>query len=255
MAPTADPSTGEDGSIAAALDPGFHARALGIATEMVADAALEAAGADAVVDRRLGMGDASTPNLFAQRLLSHLSFRSVWFRNALRGAVGLALAVAVIEVTNVQHGFWVVLGTLSVLRSNALGYRRHRPAGRRGDGPRGSLRGRSSRIGVADHTALLWALLPLAVLVSGIAPSMISFAAGQAAFTVVVIILFNIIEPVGLEGRSDPDRGRGHRLWRQHRGRPPVLAPGRHGRARPRTVQRLRRQLGLSGRCRGPARP
>ena len=69
-----------------ALDPGFHARALGIATEMVADAALEAAGADAVVDRRLGMGDASTPNLFAHRLLSHLSFRSVWFRNALRGA-------------------------------------------------------------------------------------------------------------------------------------------------------------------------
>jgi hypothetical protein len=35
------------------------------------------------------------------------------------------------------------------------------------------------------------------VLVSGIAPSMISFAAGQAAFTVVVIILFNIIQPIG----------------------------------------------------------
>ena len=29
------------------------------------------------------------------------------------------------------------------------------------------------------------------------APSMISFAAGQAAFTVVVIILFNIIQPIG----------------------------------------------------------
>ena len=161
--PVSEPSTGEDGSIAAALDPGFHARALGIATEMVADAALEAAGADAVVDRRLGMADASTPHLFAHRLLSHLSFHSVWFRNALRGAVGLALAVAVIEVTNVQHGFWVVLGTLSVLRSNALGHRRDRPARRRGTAL-GFIAGSVITIGVADHSGLLWALLPLAVL-------------------------------------------------------------------------------------------
>ena len=44
---------------------------------------------------------------------------------------------------------------------------------------------------------VLWVLLPLAVLVSGVAPSMISFAAGQAGFTLVVIILFNIIDPTG----------------------------------------------------------
>ena len=44
---------------------------------------------------------------------------------------------------------------------------------------------------------LLWVLLPFAVLVSGVAPSMISFAAGQAAFTLVVVILFNIISPTG----------------------------------------------------------
>jgi len=188
---------GDDQSIAAALDPGFHARALGIATEMVADAALEASGADAVVDRRLaGTSGASTPHLFAHRVVSHLSFRSVWFRNALRGAIGLALAVAVIEVTNVQHGFWVVLGTLSVLRSNALGT--GATALRAVGGTAlGFLVGSVITIGVADHTVLLWVLLPIAVLVSGVAPSMISFAAGQGAFTVVVIILFNIIEPVG----------------------------------------------------------
>ena len=188
--------SGEQGSIAAALDPGFHARALGIATEMVADAALEAAGAVAVVDRRLGMADVSTPNLFAHRLLSHLSFRSVWFRNAVRGAVGLALAVAVVEATNVQHGFWVVLGTLSVLRSNALGTGATALRAVGGTAV-GFVVGSAIMIGVADHSVLLWVLLPLAVLVSGVAPSMISFAAGQAAFTLVVIILFNIIEPVG----------------------------------------------------------
>ena len=191
-----DTSTAADGSIAAELDPGFHVRALGIATEMVADAALEAAGVDAVVDRRLGLGATSTPNLFAHRLLSHLSFRSVWFRNSLRGAAGLALAVAVVEVTNVQHGFWVVLGTLSVLRSNALGTGATALQAVGGTAL-GFIVGSVITIGVADHSALLWVLLPPAVLVSGIAPSKISFVAGQAAFTVMVIILFNIIEPVG----------------------------------------------------------
>jgi uncharacterized membrane protein YccC len=52
-------------------------------------------------------------------------------------------------------------------------------------------------VGVANHTVLLWVLLPLAVLLSGVAPSMVSFAAGQAGFTLVVVILFNIIDPLG----------------------------------------------------------
>ena len=63
--------------------------------------------------------------------------------------------------------------------------------------PSGSWSGSAIMIGVADHTVLLWVLLPLAVLLSGVAPSMISFAAGQAGFTLVVIILFNIIQPIG----------------------------------------------------------
>ena len=182
--------------IADSLDPGFHARALGIATELVADAALEAAGAEAVVDRQMGMADESASHVFAHRLVSHLSFRSVWFRNSLRGAVGLALAVAVVEVTNVSHGFWVVLGTLSVLRSSALGT--GATALRAVGGTTvGFIAGSAIMIGLADHSIFLWVLLPVVVLISGMAPSMISFAAGQAAFTLVVIILFNIIQPVG----------------------------------------------------------
>jgi uncharacterized membrane protein YccC len=96
----------------------------------------------------------------------------------------------------VQHGFWVVLGTLSVLRSNAVGT--GATALRAVGGTTiGVILGSLIMVGLADHTVLLWVLLPVAVLVAGIAPSMISFAAGQAAFTLVVIILFNIIEPVG----------------------------------------------------------
>ncbi len=182
-------------SIAGDLDPGFHARAVGIATEMVADAALESVGADPVSTLRLGMDD-STANRYAHRLRSYLSFRSVWFRNALRGGIGLALAVAIVEVTNVQHGFWVVLGTLSVLRSNALGT--GSTAMRAVGGTAlGFCVGAALVVGIGSHLYVLWILLPVAALVAGIAPSMISFVAGQAAFTVMVVILFNIIQPVG----------------------------------------------------------
>lgn len=187
----------EDGARAdGSLDPGFHARALGVAVGMVADAALEAAGAEPASDRRGSMPGAWSAHHVGRRLLSHLSFRSVWFRNAVRGAAGLALAVAVIEITNVSHGFWVVLGTMSVLRSNALGT--GATALRAVGGTAiGFVVGSVIMLGVADHAVLLWVLLPLAILVAGMAPSMISFAAGQAGFTLVVIILFNIIDPAG----------------------------------------------------------
>ena len=178
------------------LDPSFQARTLAIGTQMTADAALEAAGAQAVGDRRLGPEKQVPPNVFWGRLFSHLSYRSVWFRNAVRGATGLALAVAVVEITDVEHGFWVVLGTLSVLRSNALGTGATALRAVGGTAV-GFVVGSAVMVGVGGHSVLLWVLLPLAVLISGVAPSMISFAAGQAGFTLVVIILFNIIDPVG----------------------------------------------------------
>ena len=181
--------------IASSLDPSFQARALGFAAEMVADAVLEASGAPGGGDRRLG-GTSEAPSGLRRRLGTYLSFHSVWLRNAVRGGVGLALAVAVVEVTDIEHGFWVVLGTLSVLRSNALGTGATALRAVGGTAV-GFVLGSAVMIGVSSHTVLLWILLPLAVLVSGVAPLMISFAAGQAAFTLVVIILFNIIEPTG----------------------------------------------------------
>jgi uncharacterized membrane protein YccC len=178
------------------LDPAYHARGLAIAAELVADAALQAAGAEPVGDARLGVAAERSWRQFWRQFRSYLSFRSVWFRNALRGATALALAVAVVEVTNVEHGFWVVLGTLSVLRSNALGTGSTALRAVAGTTV-GFVIGAAIMIGVGGHLVLLWILLPLAVLVAGVAPSMISFAAGQAGFTVALIIIFNLIVPTG----------------------------------------------------------
>jgi uncharacterized membrane protein YccC len=49
----------------------------------------------------------------------HASLRSVWCINGLRGALAPAAAVLVADLTGVHHGFWVALGTLSVLRTSA----------------------------------------------------------------------------------------------------------------------------------------
>ena len=182
--------------LADTLDPAFHARALGIATVMVADTALEAAGACPVGSRNDDRVRADRPRQIIQSLRSHLSSRSVWFRNALRGAVGLAVAVAIVEVTNVEHGFWVVLGTLSVLRSSALGTGSTALRAIGGTAA-GFVIGSAIMVAVGGHSLILWLLLPIAVLVAGTAPSLISFAAGQAGFTLFVVILFNIIAPAG----------------------------------------------------------
>ena len=48
----------------------------------------------------------------------------------------------------------------------------------------------------ADTTAY-WIALPPAVLFAGLAPAAISFAAGQAGFTIVLLVLYGIIAPAG----------------------------------------------------------
>ena len=55
----------------------------------------------------------------------------------------------------------------------------------------------STSIAIGTHDYVLWAALPVAVLLAAYAPRAISFAAGQAGFTVVLFVLFNIIQPTG----------------------------------------------------------
>jgi uncharacterized membrane protein YccC len=120
----------------------------------------------------------------------------VWFQNSVRGAAGLAIAVYIAQRTGLQHGFWVVLGTLSVLRSNALGTGWSVLSALGGTAV-GIVIGALLVLGIGTHEAVLWGVLPIAVLVAAYAPRAISFAAGQAAFTVVLFVLFNLIQPVG----------------------------------------------------------
>jgi uncharacterized membrane protein YccC len=178
------------------LDVSFRAQELSFAVLQIASNVDLAVAAErrGWADRMLGREPGGLVHPLAsarERAAAHLDLNSVWLHNSVRGAVGLGLAVAIADVTSVQHSFWVVLGALSVLRSNALNTGQNALRGLAGTVV-GSIVGAGLLELIGHNDVLLWFLLPLAVLVAGIAPAAISFAAGQAAFTVTLVILFNI---------------------------------------------------------------
>jgi uncharacterized membrane protein YccC len=184
-----------------ALNPSFRAQELSFVVSQVAQNVAFAAAADrrSWVERLLGrrpQGLAGPLAAAQERAGAHAERHSVWLQNSVRGAVALGLAVLVAELSGVQHAFWVVLGTLSVLRSNALGTGQNALRGLVGTTV-GFAVGAVLVALIGTNTTLLWVLLPPAVLFAGLAPAAISFAAGQAAFTVALLILFNLIAPEG----------------------------------------------------------
>jgi Fusaric acid resistance protein-like len=188
----------------------FHVNALAVtALAIAADAVVSArlAGPDWLAEARArwygsaerGPGDARHLTGVAKYravLSRHTSLRSVWFINSLRGAIALAAAVAVADLSNVQHGFWVVLGTLSVLRTNASATGATALRALLGT-VIGFVVGFGLLEALGTTSGALWAALPFAVAIAAYAPGTTPFAVGQAAFTVTVAVLFNLLQPVG----------------------------------------------------------
>jgi uncharacterized membrane protein YccC len=188
----------------------FHARTLALATHQAAEDALIAmrrADPDVIVGRRRRWyGQAGDPSPTEPRTaaltaaatvtLRHVSVRSAWFLGSVRGAVALAAAIAVADVTGVQHGFWVVLGTLSVLRTSAASTGATALRALAGT-VAGFVVGALLLLTIGTGSAALWVALPVAVLVASYAPGTAPFAVGQAAFTVTVSVLYNLLAPAG----------------------------------------------------------
>jgi uncharacterized membrane protein YccC len=188
----------------------FHAQAISIAVRsLMADTLVATRRADpeTIAARRRGWYGAQPEGTMAERrvaalsgaigvLARHASVRSVWFLNSLRGSLALAAAVLVADVSGVQHGFWVVLGTLSVLRTNAASTE-STALRALGGTVIGFAAGALLLLGIGTSTPALWVALPVALAVAAYAPGTLPFAFGQAAFTVVVVVLFNLLVPVG----------------------------------------------------------
>jgi uncharacterized membrane protein YccC len=202
--------SGDAASVRAAAQHAVHAQAIAVASRgAVADALIAARRADpetVAAQRRSWYGTTQQAPLGSGRLAGlaaaagvaarHASVRSVWFLSSARGAVALAAAVAVADLLDVQHGFWVVLGTLSVLRTNAAATGATVLRALAGTVV-GFAIGAALMLAVGTGNTALWVALPLAVLVAAYAPGTAPFAVGQAAFTVTVIVLFNVLAPAG----------------------------------------------------------
>jgi uncharacterized membrane protein YccC len=188
----------------------FHARTLALATHQAAEDALIAmrrGEPDVIGERRRrwygrpGDGPPTEPKTAALSAaatvtLRHVSVRSAWFLSSVRGAVALTAAIAIAGLTGVQHGFWVVLGTLSVLRTNAASTGATALRALAGT-VAGFVIGAALLLTIGTGPIALWVALPIAVLVASYAPGVAPFAVGQAAFTVTVSVLYNLLAPAG----------------------------------------------------------
>ncbi len=184
------------------LNPSFHAQEVGFAVSLIASNIDLAAAAErrGWLERLLGRqpeGLARTLSAAQERATAHVNRRSVWLHNSVRGAIGLGLAVyrrKPRRERSTRSGSFSARcpccdRTRSAPGQSALRALLGTVAG--------FIVGAAMLALIGTNTTLLWFLLPLAIFLAGIAPAAISFAAGQAAFTLTLVFLFNIIAPIG----------------------------------------------------------
>ena len=137
---------------------------------------------------------ATRSELIRRRLRSHFTPRSVYLQNAVRLALGLAAARWVAGVLDLSHGFWVLLATLSLMRTSANAGRAVLLRAFAGTMIGALLAGALLAVIGADTDVYAWALPPVMVLAFAAGP-VFGVAAGQAGFTIVVAMLFAQLAP------------------------------------------------------------
>ncbi len=182
--------------------PLYAAHQLGFAIAVIGDTVTRIAIADSrswvakLLGRRPAVDEPGALSAAEQVAAGHLDRHSVWLQNSVRAAAGLAIAVLLARVLGAQQAFWIGLGALSVLRSNALSTGTTVARALLGT-LIGFVIGGALVAAIGTDHAVLWTLMPIVILMAAFAPQAISFAAGQAGFTVFTIILFNILAPAG----------------------------------------------------------
>jgi uncharacterized membrane protein YccC len=130
------------------------------------------------------------PPMTPERLLrAQLAWKAPWMRNALRFGLALALATAVVQYVGLDRGYWVVLGTVSVLRIDFSGTQRVVLQVLIGQvvGFGAAL----VLVGVAgqESSTFAWALLPALAAIQGYVAGNAPIAIQQISFTMLLINL------------------------------------------------------------------
>ncbi|MEU2870448.1 FUSC family protein [Streptomyces olivoreticuli] len=182
-----------------------HAIAIGAAeaTRLVAEGARIAFGAPLGARWRHPGGPfryatMSAPARWWRRLRVHLTPRSVLLQNALRSAVALAGARLVVGALDLPHGFWVLLATLSLLRTSASDTRGALLPAFLGTAL-GAAVAAVLVVAVGDVPAFYITVAPVVLVLGfGVGP-VLGPAWVQGALTITLVVVFAQIEPPDLQ--------------------------------------------------------
>jgi len=147
---------------------------------------------------RFSYAYATPARLWWQRFSAHLTPRSVYFQAAVRVAVALAAARLIAGLFDLSHGFWVLLATLTLLRSRATDTRIALLPAVVGTVAGAAVVG-AVLVTVGARPDVYAAITPPIMVLAFAAGALIGPTWGQAAFTVFVALVFTQLAPAGPE--------------------------------------------------------
>ncbi|MEJ2887854.1 FUSC family protein [Actinomycetospora aeridis] len=139
---------------------------------------------------------ASTPLLWWRRIGAHLSLRSVYLQNAVRLGLGLALARLVAGGLDLSHGLWVLLATLTLMRTSVTSTRSTLLPAIAGTAA-GAVVAAGLLAVVGPESVVYAVLFPVLCVAAVAAGPLLGMIAGQASFTLLVAVLFVQLTPAG----------------------------------------------------------
>ena len=137
----------------------------------------------------------STLSLWFIRFRGHFTPRSVFFQNAIRLAVGLAAARLIAGVFDLSHGFWMLLATLTLMRTSVAMTRAAVVPAFLGTVAGGLIA--AAVLALAGGDSVVYEVaFPFVMLLALAAGPIAGPVAGQALFTLLVAMLFAQMAPV-----------------------------------------------------------
>jgi uncharacterized membrane protein YccC len=131
-----------------------------------------------------------------RRFRANLNRHSVRLQDSVRLGLGLMVGVLAIHLLDLQHGFWVALATLSVVKSDATRTARSLVEAVVGTAV-GFVIAALVIEAIGSRPGWLAAALPATLFAAFYAKEALSFLVGQAAFTMAVLVMFNLLAPFG----------------------------------------------------------
>jgi len=137
----------------------------------------------------------STASLWWTRFRGHFTPRSVFFQNAVRLGIGLAAARLVAGLLDLSHGFWVLLATLTLMRTSVITTRAAVIPAFVGTVIGGLVM--AVVLGLVGGDSVVYEVaFPFVVVIALTAGPLAGPIAGQAMFTLLVALLFAQMAPV-----------------------------------------------------------